>query len=153
MMVVGHGLRPRTVEGPLTPGAPPTSVQVVARRYLCRACTAVIVVLPRGVGRGGRYLVCAIAYALALWGHAGRTASQTRASVSGDKARGLSSPQQWSSLRRWARDAGRIFGAATVVGTLREQAAATARWVASFAPLPTTQLSTDAHAGAAFLPR
>lgn len=112
-----------------------------------------IVVLPRGVGRGVRYLVCAIAYALALWGQAGRTASQTRASVSGDKARGLSSPQQWSSLRRWSRDAGRIFGAATVVGTLREQAAATARWVASFAPLPTTQVPTDAYAGAAFVPR
>jgi hypothetical protein len=34
---------------------------------VCLACGAILVVVPSGVGRGLRYSLSAIAYALALW--------------------------------------------------------------------------------------
>jgi hypothetical protein len=40
---------------------------VIGRRYACRACDAIVVVLPRGVARGHRYSLWAIAAALAWW--------------------------------------------------------------------------------------
>lgn len=68
LAVVGHGLRGREVEGPNEPGEAPSSTPVLARRYRCRPCGAVLVVVPRGVGRALRYTLDAINYALALWG-------------------------------------------------------------------------------------
>lgn len=151
--VVGHGLRSRHLEGPHEPGEAPTSTLVLSRRYRCRACGAVLVVVPRGVGRALRFTLDAIGYAIALWGYARATAEQTGRAVSAGKARGLSSPKQWSSLRRWASRAARIFasGAPSASGTLRERAAQVATWLTSRAPLPTGAVPRDAFFGGRFV--
>jgi hypothetical protein len=113
----------------------------------------VLVVVPRGVGRALRYTLDAIGYALALWGYAQATAEQTRQAVSTAKARGFSAPEQWSTLRRWAAGAARIFGADTpsTGGTLRDRAARIATWLTSRAPLPTGQVPRDAFFGGRFV--
>ena len=153
LRVVGHGLRGRSVEGPWQPEEVPCSTAILARRYRCTVCGAVLMVVPRGVGRALRYTLEAIAYALSLWGYARMTAHRTRQAVSAAKARGFSSPEQWSSLRRWASSAHRFFGASTPTpnGTLRERAAGIATWLASRAPLPTSQVPPDAFFGGRFI--
>jgi len=100
-----------------------------------------------------RYSLPAIAYALALWGYAGKGAEQVRKAVSSATARGFASPQQWSSLRRWVSCASAIFGAAVprASGTLRERAAGLAAWLASHAPLSTSQVPRDAFFGGRFV--
>lgn len=153
MAIVGHGLRSRAVEGPAEPGEAPASTTLVARRYRCRACGAVLVVVPRGVGRALRYTLDAIGYALALWGYARATAERARRAVSTAKARSISAPEKWSSLRRWAAGAARIFGAGAPAssGTLRDRAARLASWLASQAPLPTGAVPEDAFFGGRFV--
>jgi hypothetical protein len=151
--IVGHGLRGRDVEGPPGPDEAPASTTVVARRYRCRACGAVLVVVPRGVGRALRYTLDAIGYALALWGYSRATAERTRRAVSTAKARGISAPEKWSSLRRWAAAGARLFGSGLPrsSGTLRERAARLASWLASQAPLPTGAVPEDAFFGGRFV--
>lgn len=153
LRVVGHGLRGRDVEGPDEPGAAPASRAVLARRYRCLGCGAVLVVVPRGVARGLRYTLDAIGYALALWGYAHRTAERVRRAVSAATARGLSAPWQWSSLRRWAARAERIFGSGTPTtsGTLRDRGRQVATWLTARAPLPTGQVPRDAFFGGRFV--
>jgi hypothetical protein len=153
LCVVGHGLRGRDVEGPEGPEAGPESRTVLARRYRCRGCGAVLVVVPRGVARALRYTLDAIGYALALWGYAQKTAEQVRRAVSAATARGLSAPSQWSSLRRWAARGARIFGPDTpsTSGTLRDRAKQVATWLTARAPLPTGQVPRDAFFGGRFV--
>jgi hypothetical protein len=126
---------------------------VVARRYRCRGCGAVLVVVPRGVGRALRYTLDAIGYALALWGYARATAERTRRAVSTAKARSVSAPEQWSSLRRWVAAGARIFGSGVPrsSGTLRDRAERLASWLASQAPLPTGAVPEDAFFGGRFV--
>lgn len=153
LAIVGHGIRSREVEGPVEPGEAPASTTVVARRYRCRACRAVLVVVPLGVGRALRYTLDAIGYALALWGYARATAERTRRAVSTAKARSISAPEKWSSLRRWAAESVRIFGFSVPrsSGMLRERAARLASWLASQAPLPRGAVPEDAFFGGRFV--
>jgi len=153
LTVVGHGLRSRDVEGPDEPGSAPGSTTVVARRYRCLACKAVLVVVPRGVARALRYTLDAVAYALALWGYARATTGQARRAVSAATARGFSAPERWTSVRRWAARGARLFGAGAPrpSGTLRDRAARVATWLASQAPLPTGQVPRDAFLGGRFV--
>lgn len=151
--IVGHGLRGREVEGPDEPGEVPVSAMIFARRYRCLACGAVLVVVPRGVGRALRYTLEAIGYALALWGYTRATAETARQAVSTAKARGFSAPERWSSVRRWASGAARIFGSGTpsARGTLRDRAARVVTWLAAQAPLPTGAVPRDAFFGGRFV--
>jgi hypothetical protein len=153
LTIVGHGLRGREVEGPDEPGEAAKSTTMLARRYRCVACGAVLVVVPRGVGRARRYTLDAIGHALALWGYARATAEQARRAVSAAKARGFSSPEQWSSLRRWASEARLIFGsdAPSTGGTLRDRAGRVATWLAAHALVPTGQVPRDAFFGGRFV--
>jgi len=151
LVIVGHGLRSRSVEGPSAPGEDPVAIELLARRYACRACDAILVVLPRGVGRGTRYSLSAIAHALALWGYARWSAAKTRVAISAARARGFTSPEQWSSLRRWTACATALFGAPTTTGSLRERASQIAAWLASHAPLAIGVVPTDAFFGAPFV--
>ncbi|MCG8422105.1 MAG: hypothetical protein MJE77_29630 [Proteobacteria bacterium] len=64
----GHGLRERQLLGPLEPDGLPQRVDIKVRRYLCRHCKAVMVVVPRGVLPRRYYTGCAIALAMALLG-------------------------------------------------------------------------------------
>ncbi len=153
LRVVGHGVRSRDLEGPEEPEAVPGSRTVLARRYRCLGCGAVLVVVPRGVARSLRYTLDAIGYALALWGYAEKTAEQVRRAVSAATARGLSAPSRWSSLRRWAARGAQIFGSdsPSTTGTLRGRAGQVATWLTSRAPLSTGQVPRDAFFGGRFV--
>jgi hypothetical protein len=152
-MLVGHGVRTRTVEGPLTPGDAPELTEVVTRRYACRACDAILVVVPRGVARGYRYSLPAIAWALALWAYQRATARSVRERTSTTKVIGDAAPSRWASLPRWTRCALALFGTAPPeVGTTRERAARVAAFVASHSPQARGPVPIDAFFGAAFCP-
>lgn len=125
--------------------------EVLARRYECRACGAILVVVPRGVGRGYRYSLGAIAWALALWAYDRATAASVRKRTSTAKRVGAASTTRWASLTRWTRCALALFGsAAPELSTMREGAARIATFVAAHTPLATGSVALDAFFGAAF---
>jgi len=150
LVVVGHGLRARATEGPLAPGSAPALLDVWTRRYRCRACEAILVVVPAGVGKSYRYSRSAIAAALALWAYERVSAATVRARTSTAKTIGASSATRWASLRRWTRSALALFGIASELGTMRERAGRIASYVAAHAPIGTGSVPYDAFFGAAF---
>ena len=93
----GHGHRTRRLRGPLRPDGPVCDVTVQARRFLCRSCLTVILVVPGGVLPGRRYTATAIARSLALVGCGVGTAAMAREQIGQRHAR------DWPSLRRWCR--------------------------------------------------
>lgn len=151
LVIVGHGLRERTVDGPLAPNEQSAATSIVTRRYRCRACDAILIVAPRGVGARYRYSLGAIAWALAQWAYARVPSAAVRARVSTAKNVGAASATRWASLQRWTRCALALFGATPgEFGTLRERAARIATFVAAHAPLTTGPVPYDAFYGAAF---
>jgi hypothetical protein len=152
-VIVGHGLRARTLEGPADTGAQPAAMEIHARRYRCRACEAILVVVPRGVARGFRYSLATIAWALGLWAYERVPAADVRARTSMAKRVGAASATRWASLLRWTRCALKLFGIeADQLGTHRERAARIASFVASHAPISGGPVPVDAFYGAAFCP-
>ena len=148
--IVGHGLRTRVVEGPVAVDEAPVFTEIRARRYGCKACGAILIVLPRGVGRGYRFALAAIALGLALWA-SGVPSATVRSKVSTSKMVGASSAARWASLRRWVQCAAALFGAVVDAGgTLRERAGRIAAWVASKALVPVGPIALDAFAGAPY---
>lgn len=77
--------------------------EVTARRYRCLCCSAVVVVVPRGVLPRLRYGAVAIALALGLWSTEGLPAATVRARVSPFVVVGHEAQRGWRSLGRWAR--------------------------------------------------
>lgn len=153
LVIVGHGLRTRTLEGPAEPEGRPVAAEIHARRYRCRACEAILVVVPRGVGRSLRYSLATIAWALGLWGYERVPAADVRTRSSTAKRVGAASVTRWASLLRWTRCALKLFGfEADELGTHRQRAARIATFVASHAPIATGPVSHDAFYGAAFCP-
>lgn len=151
LVIVGHGLRERTLEGPVTADAPPALTEVMTRRYRCRACEAVLVVQPPEVARGYRYTLSAIAWALSLWGYARTPAAKVRARTSTQQTLGACSAGRWASLSRWTRCALSLFGIAPgEAGTVRERAANVAAFVAAHAPVCSGRVPQDAFIGASF---
>jgi hypothetical protein len=151
LRIVGHGLRKRFVEGPVAPGEPATVTTIVTRRYRCRACSAVIVVAPRGVARAFRYAVTAIAWALALWAYERMPAASVRIRTSTAKWVGAADATRWISLPRWTQCADRLFGLEPLdAGMVRQRAARVATFVAAHATVQTGLVSHDAFFGAAF---
>jgi hypothetical protein len=150
LQIVGHGLRRRGLEGPQAPLAAPESTEVAVRRYRCRACKAILVVAPRGVARGYRYSLSAIAWALTLWGYQQLSAAAVRARTSTARYVGAAGATRWASLRRWTRRASALFGIAPSARTLRACAARVATFVASRAPIASGVVLSDAFYGAAF---
>jgi hypothetical protein len=129
----------------------PTAAEIHARRYRCRSCGAIVVVVPRGVARGYRYTLGAIALALALWAYERLPAACVRARSSTVKCVGVASATRWASLHRWTRCAVALFGtAADLAGTARQRAARIATFVASHVPIATGQVTHDAFHGAGF---
>ena len=151
LALVGHGLRQRTLEGPLEAESVPTVAEIQARRYRCRLCGAIVVVVPRGVARGYRYTLGAIGLALALWAYERVPAACVRARCSTAKCVGAASATRWASLHRWTGCALALFGVASShAGTLRERAARIVTFVASRAPVSTGRVSHEAFHGARF---
>lgn len=154
LLLHGHGLRRRELRGPRERGGKPVVVEVLGRRYACRGCSAVCLVVPREVLPRRRFGAGAIALALALWGEGGLTATQAREEVAG----GCWFEGGWRSLRRWASDVaqGRLFegfaerrkGLEGV--SLRSVAKHLTSWLAGFAPPGSSALplTWQAQAGA-----
>jgi hypothetical protein len=101
----------------VAPGSSPVIMTIIARRYRCITCRAVIIVVPSQVGGRRVYSLSAIALALALWGLVRATAAEVRARVSSASKVGYTAARGWATLRRWARDValGRLFPATASV--------------------------------------
>ena len=112
----GHGVRVRRLRGPVTADGEPTEIEVLVRRYECQHCGAVITVGPRGVLPRKRYTAMAIAFALWLWSVWRLTDAMVRRATCPVAETGLSRPERWTTLRRWARAArdGRLWSSPDV---------------------------------------
>ena len=97
LQVVGHGLRDRQLRGGLDADGAAACITIRARRYHCRACGAVITVVPLGVAARRHFGAGTLGLAVALFGH-GCPARQIR-----DRLGGLGAPEVhgWVTLRRW----------------------------------------------------
>jgi DNA-directed RNA polymerase subunit RPC12/RpoP len=104
-------VRARQVRGPLGPGEPTATITILARRYQCRGCGAVVLVLPRGLVPRRHYAAAAIGLALWLVGVCGARILEVRRRVCAWSI--ASNARDWPALRRWMRaiDAGRLFPA------------------------------------------
>jgi hypothetical protein len=103
LQIWGHGLRERQQRGPLEPLGEPVEMTIRVRRYVCRLCAAVIVVVPLGMIAGRLYSAAAIGLALVLFGVAGLQAAEVRQRVSPWQQVGASAQGSWLALRRWVR--------------------------------------------------
>jgi len=155
LQIWGHGLRDRQQRGPLSASSEPVEITIRVRRYLCRACGAVIVVVPQGVLAGRLFLAAAIGMALALFGARKLAMSEVRQRVSPWRHVGASAFGSWLGLRRWvaAIRERRLF--ASVRGspsgfTARQVAARAAQTLAALAPpsLTAVEIEPRVFAGA-----
>lgn len=99
----GHGVRERQQRGPLEPFGEPVTVVVQVRRYLCRACRAVVQVVPRGVLALRLFSAAAVGLALTLFGVRRCAMAAVRERVSPWRRVGASAGASWLALRRWIR--------------------------------------------------
>jgi hypothetical protein len=153
VVIVGHGLREREILGPVEHEDPAGgSIVVLLRRFRCRACAAVLTVVPRGVLRLRRYSAFAIAWALALFGLLGLTVTGVRERVTSWRATPYTSNLAWAALIRWTRDVRdrRLFPGLPRPPpsvTLRRVAARAAMALAGESPPWRRELGEDARAG------
>lgn len=142
----GHGVRERQQRGPLDPAGEPVTITVAARRYACRICDAIILVVPSDVAPRRHYSRSAIGLAVALFGVARRTVAEIRRRVSPWQIVGDAAVGSWAALRRWvaAIRRGGIFPGVRAVPagfTARQAAERIATTVAAHAPLSCTALA------------
>jgi hypothetical protein len=141
LVLRGHGRRARQVRGPLGPDEAPVIEEILTRRYQCRACGAVVVVLPRALLRYRHFSGAAIAWALALFGVERLPAREVRRRTSPWSVVGATSATGWAALGRWvsAVRTGRLWSSlprAAVSLSDRLVAARTALALGSRAPPP-----------------
>jgi hypothetical protein len=152
VIIVGHGVVVRQVRGPTTAHGPPEQVLLTLRRYRCRACSAVLVVGPRGLIVRRWYSAGAISVALAAFA-AGETGAQARARTSPASMVGGSAVDRWMTLVRWldaARD-GPLFAVPGLRGLGRRDVARQIVLVlaARAGHAPGADMAESAFAGAA----
>jgi hypothetical protein len=97
----GHGLRDRQLHGPPKPMEPPRDAMVPARRYLCQHCPTVLTVVPAETVPRRHYMATAIAFALGLFGIAGRSQVEVREQVSTARVVGAAVKRRWVTVSRW----------------------------------------------------
>jgi hypothetical protein len=105
----GHGLRERQVRGLRAPFGHPSLLAILARRYACQRCGAVLLVVPAAIGARCLFDLATIAFALARWCADGVASRAVRGEVSPLPFVGDSARRSWSQLRRWARRAAEIL--------------------------------------------
>jgi hypothetical protein len=149
----GHGVRDRQVLGPPEVGLASTTLLVACQRYLCTACGAVVMVVPRGIEPRRHYGRAAICLALALWALVGQPTTVVRAQVCARP--GAATTTSWRTLRRWvaAVAAGAWPWCRTAAGLTALVAAARAAQIAAgLAPAMTPgPIWAQAYAGGAAL--
>jgi hypothetical protein len=135
VLLHGHGRRERRVGVPSDTKGNTEELELLLRRYACQRCKAVIVVGPRGLLRGRHYSAMAIALALWLWAVCHHSDAAVRTTSCAVEYRGLSRPERWTTLRRWARAGrdGELWSSPPVdpSWTLRQCAERVARWLRS----------------------
>lgn len=94
-------MRERQCRGPLEPFGKPVTVVITIRRFVCRACRAVIQVVPRGVIAFRLFSAGAIALAVTLFGVGGLSMAAARERVSPWNRVGETASGSWLALRRW----------------------------------------------------
>ncbi len=150
--IVGHGLRLRQVRGPTSVGTPAVMRVMAVRRYRCRRCDAVVVVVPRGVVRRRHFGGAAIALALFRFGAGDRVVDIRR------EAGGHGETAAWPTLRRWVRAGGQSRLWSCVRGNppdwgLRQVAERIAMTLVAYAPAAAdASLDLRVFAGAAHAP-
>jgi hypothetical protein len=124
LVIVGHGLVERQLLGPATAAGAPERRLVTLRRYRCRACTAILVVGPRGLVARRWYGSGAMALAFAAFSR-GEASSSIRARISPTGIVGGSATERWITVQRWIEAArrGELFGVAAL-GTLERRGVA-----------------------------
>lgn len=150
LQIWGHGLRDRQSRGPLEALGDPVEVTLRVRRYLCRPCQAVIVVVPLGVIAGRLFAAAAIALALALFGVDRLPLGKVRRRVGPWQRVGASAQGSWLAVRRWVRAirSGRLFASVR-----RTPDHFTARQVAERAAMTLAALAAPSLAGEAIAAR
>lgn len=152
VVIVGHGVVIRQLRGPATAHGPAEQALLTLRRYRCRACSAVLVVGPRGLVVRRWYGAGAISVAFAAFA-AGGTSAEARARTSPAAKVGGSAVDRWMTLARWldaARD-GRLFAVPGLRGLGRRDVARQVILVlaARSGHAPGADLAESAFAGAA----
>jgi transposase len=104
----GHGLRARSAF--MQRAGRTVALEVLARRYVCCRCDAVITVVPAELAHRHLYTRQVIALALATWAYAGLSAREVRAAYALGQHVGASA-LGWPALARWARSAARLWRA------------------------------------------
>jgi len=152
LVIVGHGLRDRTVLGPVDhEDQVGQAIEFGLRRYRCRACSSVLSVVPREVVFRRRYSAYAIAWALALFGLLGLAVTGVRECVTGWRAESWTTNLSWAALKRWTwavRDQ-RLFPSlprAAPSASIRQIAHRAAMALAGEAPLEQRGLGEDLRA-------
>lgn len=152
----GHGLRERQLRGPLEPSGPAVLTVVVARRYRCKRCGTVVVVVPAEVVPGRQFTASAIAFALALFAVSRAGVDEVRRRTSPWQVVGAAAHGRWVTLGRWVKAirAGRLFAtvrASPPGWTVRQVAERAVTTLCAFAPpeLPSAAIVVRAFAGAA----
>jgi hypothetical protein len=97
--MVGHGVRQRQARGPTSPDREAAVTAVVTRRYRCRACGAVVMVVPRGIAARRHFSAGAIGLGLLLYAVLREHVDEVAARI-GLWGRGLSA---WRTVVRWTR--------------------------------------------------
>ena len=150
--LVGHGVRLRQVRGPATPEGAAKVVTVVTRRYRCRACGAVIAVVPQGIAARRHFSAGAIGLGLLLYAVL-RVPTGELAMRIGLWGRGLSA---WRTVVRWmqAIDRGALLARARLRRAPsdwppRSRAERAAMALASLCPDSACPLATRVFVGAA----
>jgi hypothetical protein len=94
-------------------------VIIEARRYQCQRCSAVILVVPRGIVRRRLFSSAAMAVALWLFGVERLPPVRVREAVSPWRSAGATAAAGWAQLRRWIRDLelGRLFAGLPAAGS------------------------------------
>lgn len=147
LVLHGHGLRPRTVI--VRADGRSVLTEIAARRYVCRACDAVALVVPADVARRCLYTLTLIAAALASWSHGGLAAHAVRAAFSAFSVLGAAATG-WPSLKRWTGMVTQLWPRLGEVGSHAPRVTSgriTAK-LAAFAIVPSGSLLDDAPAGA-----
>lgn len=148
-MLHGHGRRERQVRGPADAEAAAATDGVLARRYRCQQCGAVITVVPAEVLPRRLYTASAIALALTLFGVLGLSARAVRARVSPWRILGAAAATGWATLRRWvdAVRGGLLWSCirpAPPIWSRRQIAARAATTIAAHAPPSQSALPIEA---------
>jgi hypothetical protein len=123
--------------------------EILARRYVCRACGAVALVVPADVARRCLYTLSVIAAALAQWSHGGWSAAAVRSAFGAFPLLGAAATG-WPSLLRWTCMAERLWPRIGRLPRLSPRVLAhrVSAKLSAFSPVPLGRVLTDSVAGA-----